>query len=322
MPSTSDYRLPSADWRAAGLRYHRLGWHWKRVFGQRVWKVTLDAGLGCPNRDGTLGRTGCVFCDPMSFSPARRSGLTSITAQIDLAAERLSQRHRSAATALVAYFQPGSNTYGPLDRLRTCYEEAIRHPHVVGLGVGTRPDCVADDVLDLLAELAGRTQLVVELGIQTLHDASLEWIGRQHDSRAALDALQRAGARGLAVGAHVILGLPGETPEHMRATADGLSRAGIHSVKLHNLYAVRNTPLAEMLASGSVTLPTREQYIGWAVDFLERLRPEIVVDRLSGDAPDQYLIGPAWCAEKGAVRAGIEAELASRDTWQGRLAAE
>ena len=228
---------------------------------------------------------------------------------------RLASRH--AAEGFVAYFQPATNTYGPLDRLRQLFEEASGHPKVVGLAIGTRPDCVGEPVLDMLAELSARTWLTLEFGLQTIHDRTLDWLGRGHHVDAFLDAARRTRQRGLEMGVHVILGLPGESRQDMAATAGQIARLGVASVKLHNLYAVRGTRLADMLAAGEVRLPEREEYVRDVVDFLEVLPPDCVIDRLSGDAPRQYLVGPAWCLDKAAIRAAVEAELARRGSWQG-----
>ncbi len=224
---------------------------------------------------------------------------------------------RYAAGGYVAYFQPGTNTYAPVERLRSVFEEALAHPKVVGLAIGTRPDCVPDDVLDLLAELSKHTFLTVEYGLQSMHNRSLEWIKRGHDFQAFVDAYKRSRKRNLLVGVHVILGLPGETSEDMLATARELSGLEIHSVKLHNLYVVRNTPLAEMVARGEVELLQFEDYINRLVDFLELLPPGCVIDRLSGDAPPRYLVGPQWCLDKRAIRAAVEAVFRRRGTRQG-----
>jgi uncharacterized protein len=309
----------AAGWRAAGLRYHSLGFFYRQQFGCRVWKVSVDGGFSCPNRDGTLGFGGCVFCDSESFSPSRRMSGKTIVEQINSGALRLSGRYR--ADKLVAYFQPATNTYGPVEQLRSGYAEALSHPLVAGLAVGTRPDCMADEALDLLAELAGRTWVSVEYGLQSIHDRTLAWLGRGHDYVAFLDSVQRTRSRGtgIGIGAHVILGLPGESADDMRATARELARLDIDSVKIHNLYAVKNTRLAEMVAAGRVRLPELQEYAGWVVDFLEILPPRCVIDRLSGDAPPEYLVGPDWCRNKSAARAAIDAELRRRDTWQGRL---
>jgi len=280
-----------------------------------VWKVSVDAGLGCPNVDGSVGAGGCIFCNVASYSPSRRGNVASITDQIDEGIRRIRRRHD--VDQFVAYFQPATNTHGPLARLRALWEEALRHPLVVGLIVGTRPDSVPDDVLDLLADLSRRTWLSVEYGLQTIHDRSLDWLRRGHGYDAFLDAVERSRRRGLRIGAHVILGLPGETPDHMLATARELARLRIDSVKLHNLYVAKDTPLARLWAAGRVELPERDEYVGYVVDFLEQLAPESVIDRLSADAPREYLLAPEWCLAKSAVRAAIEREFERRDTQQG-----
>jgi radical SAM protein (TIGR01212 family) len=305
-----------ADWRAAGLRYFSRNFFYRQRFGGPVWKISVDGGFGCPNRDRTLGARGCVFCDPSSFSPSRRSGLAAIADQIEQGLQRLRTRH--GVDRFVAYFQPATNTYAPVDRLAGLYRQALSHPGVVGLVIGTRPDCVPDDVLDLLAELSQQTWLSVEYGLQTIHDRTLDWMNRGHHYNAFLDAVHRSRRRRLVIGAHVILGLPGESPEDMVATARELARLRIDSVKLHNLHAVRHTPLAEMVLRGEVRLPELDEYVGYAVDFLEELPPNCVIDRLAGDAPPQYLVAPNWCLKRSAVRAAIEAELQRRDTWQGK----
>jgi len=304
------------SWRSRGERYFRIGAFYEQVFGRRVWKVSVDAGAGCPNRDGTLGTEGCRFCNPASFSPSRRRPAVCVAEQIQQGVARLTARH--GAERFLAYFQPGTNTYGPVAQLRARYEEALASPAVVGLIVGTRPDCVADEVLDLLAELARRTWVSLELGVQSIHDRSLDWLGRAHHHDATVDAVARARKRGLHVGAHVILGLPTETTDDVIATAKELARMKIDSVKLHNLYVARDTRLAEDYASGRLTLPGRDEYVNYVVGFLEHLPADCTIDRLSADAPPEYLIAPDWCRDKASVRRAIEEELARRDTWQSK----
>jgi radical SAM protein (TIGR01212 family) len=188
---------------------------------------------------------------------------------------------------------------------------------VLGLAIGTRPDCVDDAILDLLAEIAARTWVVVELGLQTIHDRTLDLLNRAHHYDAFLDACQRSQRRGLEIGVHVILGLPGETAVDMQATARELARVQVHSVKLHNLYAVRNTRLAEWVAAGRVRLPEFSEHVCHVVDFLEQLPAQIVIERLSGDAPPSYLVGPVWCLNKTAFRQAVETEFRRRGTRQG-----
>jgi len=303
-------------WRAAGHLYHSLSWFFHAKFGRRVWKVSVDGGFQCPNRDGSLGTEGCIFCNIDSFSPSRRLEVRSITAQIEEGIRRL--RRRGQAERLVAYFQPATNTYGSLQRLRALYQEALAHPNVVGLAIGTRPDCAADEVLDLLAELSRRSWVCVEYGLQSIHERSLRWLNRGHDYGAFVDAIARSHARGLFTGAHVILGIPGETRDDILATARELARLQVRSVKLHNLYAVEGTPLAEAVRWGSVRLLAREEYVGYVVDFLEVLPPDCVIDRLSGDAPPEYLVAPRWCLDKSGLRAAVASEFRRRDSWQAK----
>jgi radical SAM protein (TIGR01212 family) len=276
----------------------------------------VDAGLGCPNADGALARSGCIFCNIDSFSPSRRRGVRSITEQIREGTGRLKRRY--GVEHFLAYFQPATNTFAPVKRLREAYLEALAQPGIVGLAIGTRPDCVSPQVLDLLAELSRQTWLIVEYGLQTIHDRSLEWLNRRHHYDAFLDAVQRSRQRQLDIGAHVILGIPGETPEQMRATAREIARLRIDSVKIHNLYVCRETPLADLWAAGQVPLADREQYADYVADFLELLPPGCVIDRLSGEAPPEYLLAPDWCRDKSAVLRAIEAELVRRDSWQGK----
>jgi radical SAM protein (TIGR01212 family) len=307
--------LTLPDWRLAGHSYYSLNYFFNQKFGEKIRKISLDAGLDCPNRDGTIGRGGCVFCDPESFSPSRRLKIPSLTAQLEEGMRQVLVRFPSQR--FIAYFQPATNTYGPIERLRACYEEAIAHPRVAGLAIGTRPDCVSNEVLDLLADIARRTFVQIEYGLQSSHDRSLEWMNRGHSYESFLDAVRRSRERGLNVGVHVILGLPGETREDMLATARELAKLEIHSVKLHNLYAVKNTRLAEMVECGEVRLPEMAEYIGWVVDFLELLPTNIVIDRLCGDAPREYLVGPTWCVNKSAVKRSVEEEFRRRGTHQG-----
>jgi radical SAM protein (TIGR01212 family) len=304
-------------WRAAGLPYFAANFHLRQRFGVRVQKVSVDAGFTCPNVDGSVATGGCTFCDNRSFSPSRRLPRAGIRGQIDQSLERMKLRYRKCSDFL-AYFQPATNTYAPVERLRIVYEEALSHPQVVGLVVGTRPDCVPNDVLDLLQELATRTYVCVEYGMQTIHDRSLDWMNRGHHHDAMLDAMDRSRGRGFEIGAHIMLGLPGESHADMLATAREVGRLGLDAVKIHNLYCVKNTPLADQVASGEVRLLERPEYIATLVDFIELLPPTMVVDRISGDAPPDYFIGPSWCFDKPAVKQAVLAEFARRETCQGQ----
>jgi radical SAM protein (TIGR01212 family) len=303
-------------WRAAGLPYFAANFHLRQLFGARVQKVSVDAGFTCPNVDGSVATGGCTFCDNRSFSPSRRLPRTGILGQIDESLARMRLRYRKCEHFL-AYFQPATNTYAAVERLRRVYEEALSHPQVIGLVVGTRPDCVPDDVLDLLEEIAGRTYVAVEYGMQTIHDRSLDWMNRGHHHDAMLDAMERSRGRGFEMGAHIMLGLPGESRDDMLSTAREVARLGLDAVKIHNLYCVKGTPLADQVAAGEVRLMERDEYVQTLVDFIELLPPTMVVDRISGDAPPDYFVGPSWCLDKPAVKQAVLAEFERRGSWQG-----
>ncbi len=316
LPALERAETGAHNWRAAGLRYFAYNFYLRQRFGQRIQKVSLDAGFTCPNVDGSVARGGCVFCDNRSFSPSRRLPRTSIRGQLDEGIRRLKWRYE--VERFLAYFQPATNTYAPVERLRPLYQEALEHPQVVGLAIGTRPDCVGDEVLDLLAEIAGGAYWSVEYGMQTMHDRSLEWMNRGHHHAAMVDAMSRSRGRGFEICAHIMLGLPGESHEDMLQTAREVARLQVDAVKIHNLYVVKNTPLAEQYAAGDVTLLSRDDYVRVVVEFLELLPPTCIVERVSGEAPPDYLIAPNWCLDKPALKSSIESEFVRRDTRQGR----
>lgn len=305
------------DWRGAGLRYYRYNFHFRRVFGQRVQRVSIDAGFTCPNVDGTVAYGGCNFCDNRSFSPSRRLPKQSIIEQIDEGIRQLQLRYD--CRQFVAYFQPATNTYAPVDRLRSVYLQALEHPAVVAMAIGTRPDSVPDEVLDLLSDIGERTCLSVEFGMQSMHERSLIWMNRGHCHDSMVDAVERSRGRGFEIGAHIILGLPTESSDDALQTADEVARLQIDSVKIHNLYAVHGTPLGAEVSAGTVRLIERDDYVRSLVDFLERLPPTTIVERISGDAPKGYLVGPTWCLNKPDVIQALDREFERRNTWQGRL---
>ncbi len=309
-------------WRSNGLRYFSYKFFLQHQFGMRVQRVSVDGGFTCPNVDGTVARGGCVFCDNRSFSPSRRlppaTGTRhTITQQLAEGIRRLGRRYGDCEH-YIAYFQPASNTYAPVERLRALYDQALAHPQVIGLAIGTRPDCVSDDVLSLLTEIAQRTCLSVEYGMQTIHARSLDWMNRGHYHAAMVDAVQRSHGRGFEIGAHVILGLPGETRQDMRKTAREVARLNVDAVKLHNLYVVQHTPLADQVERGQVKLIDRDSYVQALVDALEVLPPHVVIQRMGGEAPGKYFVGPTWCLDKSGMRQAIIEELERRDTWQGK----
>jgi hypothetical protein len=304
------------DWKAAGLKYFSYGYYLRKLYGHRVQRVSIDAGFTCPNVDGTVALGGCAFCDNRSFSPSRRLPRVNIRDQIDEGIKRLKLRYK--CEHFMAYFQPATNTYAPVNVLRPLYESALSHPQIVAMAVGTRQDCVPDDVLDLLEEFARKTHLTVEYGLQTIHDKSLEWMNRGHYHDSFVDAMQRSVGRGFEICGHIMLGLPGESHADMLATAREVARSGLDSVKIHNLYAVEHTPLAEQVRSGEVRLMEFDEYLTTVVDFLELLPPWMVVERISGEAPDDYFIGPAWSQDKPRILKGVEQEFERRKSCQGK----
>src|SRR4051794_34621787 len=260
--------LPLPSGYTTDRRYYAFSRALRERFGGKVHRVTVDAGFTCPNVDGSVAVGGCVYCDNRSFSPNRRLPRTTIAAQLQRGMAILHKLYR--VDKFIAYFQAATNTYGPVEKLRRLYDEALAHPQVVGLAVGTRPDSVPDAVLDLLAEYARDRYVCLELGLQTMHDRTLDWMNRGHHFDAFVDAVNRARGRGLDLCTHVILGLPGEDRAAMLATADAVAALPLNGVKIHNLHVVRDTPLERMYRAGAVRLPERAEYVGLVCDFLER----------------------------------------------------
>jgi radical SAM protein (TIGR01212 family) len=301
---------------SAESRYYAFSRFLKKRFGTKVYRVTIDAGFTCPNVDGTVAVGGCVYCDNRSFSPNRRLPRATIREQVQRGVALLQERYR--ADRFLAYFQAATNTYAPVAKLRRLYDEALEHPQIVGLAIGTRPDCVPEPILELLQNYARERYVCLELGLQSIHDRSLDWMNRGHHFDAFADAVQRCQGRGLDLCAHVILGLPGETREDMLATAQALADLPVDAVKIHNLHVVPDTPMEKMYHAGEVRMLERDEYVQLVCDFLELLPPRMVIHRLSGDAPPDYLVAPLWCLEKPRLLEAIRAELKRRDSWQGK----
>jgi radical SAM protein (TIGR01212 family) len=300
----------------AERRYYAFSQFLRQRFGTKVYRVTVDGGFTCPNVDGTVAVGGCVYCDNRSFSPNRRLPRTPIREQVLRGVTILQRRY--GADRFLAYFQAATNTYAPVEKLRRLYDEALDHPQVVGLAIGTRPDCVPEPILELIQGYARDRYVCLELGLQTIHDRSLDWMNRGHHFDAFVDAVHRCQGRGLDLCAHVILGLPDESVADMLATADALAALPVQAVKIHNLHVVRNTPLETMYQAGTVRMMERAEYVAVVCDFLERLPPHLVIQRLSGDAPPDYLVAPQWCLDKPALLRAIHAELERRQSWQGK----
>jgi uncharacterized protein len=296
-------------------RYRLFSAELKERFGGRVHKISIDAGFACPNRGGTRERSGCLFCEPGGSGAVGIERRLSIAGQLEAGKEVMTRKYK--AERFLAYFQPFSNTFAPPEELRPLYDEALGVAGVVGMAVGTRPDCLPATVLDLLAEYHHRTYFWLELGLQSSHDQTLAWLRRGHDYAAFLRAFAGARERGLRVCVHVILGLPGEDRAAMLATADELARLCVDGVKIHLLHVLRGTPLGELYRAGTIEVLEQGEYVGLAADFLERLHPRTVVQRLTGDGPRDLLLAPLWSLNKWEILNAIDAELESRGSRQG-----
>ncbi len=289
--------------------------HLKKRFGTRVHKISIDAGFGCPNRQNGRSGSGCLFCDPGGSGAVGIERQLSVAEQVEQGKEVMSRKYN--AGKFMAYFQPFSNTLAPVSHLRKLYDEALAVDDVVGLSIGTRPDCVPSEVLDLLAEYHQKTYLWLELGLQSSHDRTLLWLRRGHDFATFAHACQKARERGLRVCAHVILGLPGENREDMLATADALADLRIEGVKLHLLHVLRNTPLGDMYLERKLEVLEMDEYVELVVDVMERLHPHTLIHRLTGDGPRDLLLAPLWSLKKWEVLNAIDAEFARRNSRQG-----
>lgn len=295
--------------------------YFKRLFGGRMQKLTVNAGFTCPNRDGRVGTGGCTFCNNEAFTPSYCTPAKSVTQQLEEGIEFHRNRYRTAQHYL-AYFQSFSNTYAPLDQLRRIYDEALAHPLVAGLVIGTRPDCVDDAVLDYFAELARDRYVIIEYGIESCYDTTLQAINRGHDFACARRAVEATAARGIHTGAHFILGLPGESDEQMVAAADIINALPLDTVKFHQLQIFRDTPMAADWAAHPerYRFRTLDEYLDLFIRILQRLRPDLVVERFAGEAPPRYHCGPTW----GLIRneqllARLERRLIEEGTYQSQL---
>ena len=317
-----------------GKRYNTFVGYYRRLYGERLQKLVIDAGFTCPNRDGTVGRGGCSFCDNAAFHPSYSTSGKSIAEQIDEGIEFHQVRYRNTKHYL-AYFQSYSNTYAPVSRLRELYLAALTHPKIVGIVIGTRPDCVDEEKLDFLAGLKAGEGLgdwhrdgfehpvvKVEYGIESCYDETLLRVGRGHDVAVAEKAVRMSAERGLEPGAHFILGLPGETREMLLGQCRFISSLPLHSVKFHQLQIVKGTRMEKEFAQVPqdflrLSLP---DYLDMVIDILERLRPDLYIERVAGEVPPRFVNETQW----GLIRNFqilhlLDERLSERNTWQGRL---
>ena len=299
--------------------YADMGSYLAARFPYKVQKISLHAGFSCPNRDGTKGRGGCTYCNNQTFSHDYCHTGRSITEQLDEGIAFFARKYPDMK--YLAYFQAYTNTYGATPYLAACYEEALAHEGVVGLIIGTRPDCMPPDLLAYLSDLARDRYLMAEYGIESTCDETLVRVNRGHDYASAVDAVRRTAEAGIPVGAHMILGLPGESRETILSHAGRLSALPLTMVKLHQLQLIRGTRLAQEYEQGLADIYpyTVTEYVDLAIDFIERLRPDIVVERFVSQSPDALLIAPRWGLKNHEFTARLLQRMRERNTWQGRL---
>ena len=305
----------------SGKRYNSYNEYFKRTFGSRVQKVSIDAGFTCPNRDGTVGLGGCTYCNNEAFNPSYCHPSKSVTQQINEGIEFHKVRYRRAMKYL-AYFQTYSNTYAPLETLKTIYDEALSHPDVVGLVIGTRPDCMDEEKLRYFSELSKKYYVIIEYGLETNNERSLIDLNRGHTHALTDEMIRKTAACGIKTGAHLIFGLPGETRDEMLERVTLVSKLPLNTVKFHQLQIVVDTAMAKEYNDNPAkfNLFTLEEYIIFIVKFIERLNPEIVIERFTGEVPPRFLAAAAWGNLRSDQVAGrIEEELEKQDTWQGKL---
>lgn len=299
-------------------RYRDFNGYLREQFGERVQKIALDAGLTCPNRDGTLSFKGCIYCDPLGSGSGALSR-DGISIEEQLRRGILSARKRYGARKFIAYFQSFTNTYAPVPVLKRLYEQALARPGVVGLAVGTRPDCVNEEILDLLASYRQHGPVWVEYGLQSAHDATLEGIRRGHNTACFKRAVEKTAERGLNVCAHIILGLPEESRDMMLETARYVAGLPVHGLKIHGLYVIEGTDLDRQYKEGRFRCLDRETYADLVVEILERIPEQVVIQRLTGDPPPgSALVAPDWSRDKAKTLRRIQARLQERNTRQGK----
>ena len=291
----------------------------KKEFSERVQKISINAGFTCPNRDGSKGTGGCTYCSNQTFSPDYCEPTKTVSQQIEEGIDFF--RYKYKKQHYLAYFQSYTNTYATLDKLKSLYEEALSHPQVVGLVIGTRPDCVGDELLNYLAELTERYYLMIEYGIESTKNETLLLINRGHDYACCVETIRKTAERGIRVGAHLILGLPKESRADILAHADKLSKLPLTALKLHQLQIVRGTKMAEQYAENPewFHLYEADEYIDLAIDFIERLNPNIAIERFLSQSPPEFLVAPIWGLKNYEFAEKIRKRLQERETFQGKF---
>ena len=296
--------------------YHSLDYMLKERFGEKVYKLTLNGGMSCPNRDGKLGTGGCIFCSAGGSGDFAGDPAQSIDQQIAQQKELICKKR--PVNTFIAYFQAYTNTYAPVEYLRALFTQALSHPEVAALSIGTRPDCLGEDVLDLLSQLNRIKPVWVELGLQTIHPATARYIRRGYPLSCFEEAVKNLHARDLDIIVHTILGLPGETTEQMLQTISLLNHQPIQGIKMQLLHVLKGTDLADDYLAGKFCVLSQEAYVDLVISCLEHLSPDIVVHRITGDGPRDLLIAPLWSSAKRTVLNEIHHQMKERNTWQGK----
>jgi hypothetical protein len=296
-------------------RYYDLKSFWLNRFGCKVYKLQIDAGFTCPNRDGTVSHGGCIYCDGRGSRLRQIGPLPSVAEQIRRGKEYY-RKNRNAGK-FIAYFQTFTNTYAPVEKLKKLYDEALAEEDIIGMSIGTRPDCIPDVIIDLLQGYAMKSHMWLELGLQSIHDRTLRLINRGHSAATFLDALHRLSGTNIHICTHIIVGLPGETREDILETARAIAALPIHGIKIHSLLALRGTDVGDLYEKGEITMFSRDDYVRTVSDILEILPPEMVIQRLTADGYGDIFLGPKWAANKMEVLNAIDKEFKRRDTYQG-----
>jgi len=297
-------------------RYNPFGPYMKKKFGTSVYKVSVDAGFSCPNRDGTISTTGCIYCNNDSFRPGSCKPALSISEQIRNGIYQIKKRYK--AEKFLVYFQPYTNTYASVAKLKHLYKEALSEPYVIGIAIGTRPDCIDEEKIMFLSELAKKYFILIEYGMQSIYDRTLEFINRGHDYSTFLKALYMTKDKGIYIGAHVIVGFPTESKEEILLMADEVSRIPVDFLKIHHLQVIKDTPLEIIYRENPFHLFSYEEYIDFITDFIGRLSPRIILQRLFANAPDNILIAPRWEKGRQEILRDIEKQIELRDIYQGK----
>lgn len=303
-----------------GRRFNAYSNYFMKQFGSRVQKISIDAGFSCPNRDGKISTGGCTFCSNAAFNPSYCKPEKSVRQQIEEGIEFHKRRYRRADKYL-AYFQPYSNTYKPLDALKEIYRQALEVPNIIGIVIGTRPDCIDEPLLHNLNEIQKTHYVMLEYGVESVYDETLKRVNRGHDFATAKRAIQRTAEHGIPCGGHFIFGLPGETKDMMLDAADLISTLPLTTVKFHQLQIFKGTKMAEeyLQHPDAFHLFDLEEYIDFVIDFAERLNPDIVIERFAGEVPPRYLVSEPWMKLRyDEVLRKIEQRMEERDTWQGK----